>query len=78
MELNQLCELLQKELKKEEPGGYLTGEVTPLFDKEAYCEMVKKAKHYIHEGDIFQIVLSNRLSTFEGSLMNAYRILRVL
>lgn len=79
MELNQLCELLQKGTKKEEPGGHLTGEVTPLFDKEAYCEMVKKAKNYIYEGDIFQIVLSNRLSApFEGSLMNAYRILRTV
>ena len=41
--------------------------------------MVEKAKHYIREGDIFQIVLSNRLSApFEGSLLNTYRILRTL
>ena len=38
--------------------------------------MVEKAKHHIREGDIFQIVLSNRLSTpFEGSLFNTYRVL---
>lgn len=79
MELNQLCELLKNGKKKEEPGGHLTGEVTPLFNKEKYCEMVKKAKHYIFEGDIFQIVLSNRLSApFEGSLLNTYRILRTM
>ena len=49
----------------------------PLFEKEDYCRMVEKAKEYIREGDIFQIVLSNRLSApFEGSLLNAYRILR--
>lgn len=41
--------------------------------------MVEKAKHYIYEGDIFQIVLSNRLSgPFEGSLLNTYRILRTM
>ena len=41
--------------------------------------MVDKAKHYIHEGDIFQIVLSNRLAApFEGSLLNTYRMLRTI
>ncbi len=77
MELKKLRELLIKGVKSNEPGGHLKSEVTPLFDKAAYCEMVEKAKHYIREGDIFQIVLSNRLSAeFEGSLLNTYRILR--
>ena len=41
--------------------------------------MVEKAKGHIREGDIFQIVLSNRLSApFEGSLLNTYRVLRTL
>ena len=41
--------------------------------------MVEKAKHHIREGDIFQIVLSNRLSApFEGSLLNTYRMLRTI
>ena len=79
MELKQLAELLKKGEKKQEPGGKLTGEVTPLFNGEQYCAMVEKAKHYIREGDIFQIVLSNRLSApFEGSLLNTYRVLRTL
>lgn len=79
LELSQLCELLRNGEKKNEPGGHLAGEVTPLFDKDAYCHMVEKAKHYIREGDIFQIVLSNRLSApFEGSLLNTYRILRTM
>ena len=38
----------------------LLGEVTPLFDRETYCGMVERAKRHIREGDIFQIVLSNR------------------
>ena len=72
-----MASLLRDGEKKQEPGGHLAGEVTPLFDRDAYCGMVEKAKQYIREGDIFQIVLSNRLSApFEGSLLNTYRVLR--
>ncbi len=78
-ELRQLIDLLKRGEKKNEPSGKLTGEVTPLFSKEEYCEMVEKAKKYIYEGEIFQIVLSNRLSApFEGSLLNTYRVLRTI
>lgn len=79
MELQQLAELLRNGNRKKEAAGKLTSEVTALFDKEQYCEMVEKAKKHIHEGDIFQIVLSNRLSAgFEGSLFNTYRVLRTI
>lgn len=79
MELKQLVHLLTKGEKRNEPSGKLLGPVTPLFAKEEFCKMVEKAKHYIHEGDIFQIVLSNRLSApFEGSLFNTYRVLRTI
>jgi len=79
MELKQLADLIRNGEKKKEPAGKLLGSVTPLFDKVEFCNMVEKAKHYIHEGDIFQIVLSNRLSApFEGSLLNTYRILRTI
>lgn len=77
MELKQLSQLLRTGEKKREPISRLTGEITPLFDKETYCSMVERAKEHIREGDIFQIVLSNRLSApFEGSLLNTYRVLR--
>ena len=79
LELQQLDRLLRTGEKKEEPGGKLRGEVTPLFDRETYCGMVERAKEHIREGDIFQIVLSNRLSApFEGSLLNTYRVLRTI
>ena len=78
-ELKQLADLLRTGEKKQEPEGRLLGEVTPLFDEEAYCEIVEKAKRHIREGDIFQIVLSNRLEApFEGSLLNTYRVLRTM
>ena len=79
MELKQMRDLLRTGEKKEEPGGHLTGEITPLFDRVEFCSMVEKAKHHIREGDIFQIVLSNRLAApFEGSLLNTYRVLRTI
>lgn len=78
-ELEELINLLKTGEKVEETEGKLLGEVTPLFSKEEYCAMVEKAKNYIFEGDIFQIVLSNRLAApFEGSLLNTYRVLRTV
>ncbi|MCR4591157.1 MAG: anthranilate synthase component I [Lachnospiraceae bacterium] len=78
-ELYSMAELLRSGKAKDEPGGKLTGEVTPLFEKEEFCDMVEKARHHIKEGDIFQIVLSNRLSApFDGSLLNTYRVLRTI
>lgn len=79
LELRQLMELLKNGAKREEPGGRLLGEVTPLFNREQFCAMVERAKRHIREGDIFQIVLSNRLSApFEGSLFHTYRMLRTI
>lgn len=79
LELEQMVRLLRSGEKKSEPCGKLLGEVAPLFDKAQFCGMVKRAKQYIREGDIFQIVISNRLSAvFEGSLLNTYRVLRTV
>ncbi|MBO7663218.1 MAG: anthranilate synthase component I [Clostridia bacterium] len=79
LELAELKKILTEGAAAKEEPGRLTGEVTPLFSKEEYCAMVEKARHYIKEGDIFQIVLSNRLSApYEGSLLNMYRLLRTV
>lgn len=80
-ELENLSQILSSKRGgiAKERGGKLLGEVKPLFDRASYCSMVERAKHYIREGDIFQIVLSNRLSApFEGSLLNTYRVLRTI
>lgn len=77
MELQHLRQLLLEGTPKQDEPGRLLGPVTPLFDKPTYRAMVERAKHYIREGDIFQIVLSNRLSApFSGTLLDTYRILR--
>lgn len=65
------------ENRAETKAGHLKSEFHPLFDEKAYCEKVEQVKHYIHEGDLFQLVLSNRLEAdFEGSLFDTYRVLR--
>ena len=70
--------ILHGNAKPDEPGK-LHSEFKPFFDKEHFCTMIDKAKYHIHEGDIFQIVLSNRLEAdFTGSLLGTYRILRTL
>lgn len=55
----------------------LGGDFTELHSREKYAGMVEAARRHIYEGDIFQAVLSNRLSApAEGSLLDAYRLLR--
>ena len=79
LELKRMADLLRHGEKRREAPGHLLGEVTPLFDKAAYCAMVERARRRIYEGDIFQIVLSNRLSApFDGSLLGTYRMLRTI
>lgn len=75
--LERLAALLKNGKPMEHRPGRLTTPLTPLFDLPAYKAMVEKGKAYIREGDIFQVVLSNRLEAgFEGSLLDAYRVLR--
>lgn len=77
LELKQMADIITNgEISKSMPLQ-LKSEIRQLFDKEAYCNMVQKAKDYIYEGDIFQVVLSNRLEVdIEGSLLDTYRVLR--
>ena len=78
-ELERMEELIRHGEPVKDTGGHMTSGIKPLFSREEYCSMVEKAKHHIFEGDIFQIVLSNRLEAeYEGSLLNTYRVLRTL
>lgn len=55
----------------------LEGDLTPELSEAEYVDMVATAKHHIHEGDIFQVVLSNPLrAPATGSLLDTYRALR--
>ena len=56
-----------------------SSEVTPNMDKEKFSNIVNKAKQYIHDGDIFQVVLSRKFE-FEtsGDNLTLYKTLRKL
>ncbi|MDR0913375.1 MAG: anthranilate synthase component I [Methanobrevibacter sp.] len=78
-ELKKLKDILTNKNLKEEKEDSLTlkTEFEPLFSKEKFVKMVEKAKNYIKEGDIFQVVLSNPISAqIAGGLLDSYRILR--
>lgn len=75
--LRDMTELIINGEKEERNPIKLKSPITPLFTEQEFCNMVEKAKKYIFEGDIFQVVLSNRLEAkMEGSLLEAYRELR--
>ncbi len=77
LELEEMTRLICESVGANDFSAEIKSEFRSLFSKEEYCNMVSRAKDYIREGDIFQVVLSNRFEAdFEGSLLNTYRILR--
>ncbi|MEO2221247.1 MAG: anthranilate synthase component I family protein [Nitrosopumilus sp.] len=60
-------------------GEFFSSEVTPNMNKEKFSNIVNKAKQYIYDGDIFQVVLSRKFE-FEtsGDDLKLYQILRKL
>ena len=77
LDLDTLERLVTGPLPQEDQSGRLLSEFSNEFDLEEYKEVVNKAKHYIKEGDIFQVVPSNdKCAKYQGSLLNAYRVLR--
>lgn len=54
-------------------------EMCSNFTKEKFCQQVLKAQEYIRSGDVYQLVLSQRLSgTTAASPFQIYRALRML
>jgi len=79
LELKALADLVVNGKEADVPKGILKTEFTSEFTKDEFEAVVKKTQHYIKEGDIFQCVVSNRREAeFDGSLLNAYRVLRTL
>ena len=75
--LEDMAKLIREGEKETFPTLQLKTEIEPVFPKEQYCNMVEKAKQYIREGDIFQVVLSDPMKAeAEGSLFDTYRMLR--
>ncbi|QUC65544.1 anthranilate synthase component I family protein [Nitrosopumilus sp. K4] len=66
-------------MSKDEFGEFHSSEVTANMNKEQFSEIVNKAKKYIHDGDIFQVVLSRKFSfDINGDNLALYKTLRQL
>ena len=75
--LEEMAQLIRNGEHMEFEPLKLQSEIRPKFPEEKYSEMVEKARHYIREGDIFQVVLSNPMrAKATGSLFDTYRVLR--
>lgn len=78
-QIDEILDLIKNGTPIPVEPGRVTSPYRVLFSEEEYCRMVERAKKYIYEGDIFQVVLSNRLEAdYEGSLLNTYRHLRTI
>jgi len=69
------------EIKSSKPGfeKFTISEISSNMNEEKFTDIVEKAKKYIYDGDIFQVVLSRKFS-FEasGDYLKVYEKLRAL
>lgn len=73
---NRFDQLKISEDKFEE---FHSSDVTPNMNKEKFSNIVNKAKKYIHDGDVFQVVLSRKFAfESEGDNLTLYKTLRKL
>jgi anthranilate synthase component 1 len=82
---NAVLDRMEAEVKSAVPGDrYAISEIkkakfTSNMTKEKYMGIVEKAKKYIYDGDIFQVVLSQRLTAeTDHEAIDLYRQLRAI
>lgn len=57
----------------------ITGQIDDQISADKFNEKINKIKNNIYEGDVFQLVLSERFSSdYKGDLVNLYRALRII
>jgi len=69
------------EIKTSEPifGDFKMSKISTNLDKDKFSKIVEKAKKYIYDGDIFQVVLSRKFSfNGHGDYLKVYEKLRSL
>ncbi|PIQ62227.1 MAG: anthranilate synthase component I [Bacteroidetes bacterium CG12_big_fil_rev_8_21_14_0_65_60_17] len=75
--LLELKEAFSRPVSPQSEQITLTSEMSSNMTREQFERMVERARDHIVEGDVFQIVLSQRFSTsFEGDPFRLYRALR--
>ncbi|MCX7181485.1 MAG: anthranilate synthase component I [Candidatus Methylopumilus sp.] len=77
--LDNLYDGLRQPIESNEPQPFKHNEPHSEFGEDAFKKAVEKAKAYIFEGDIMQVVLSQRISqTFDAPPLALYESLRAL
>jgi len=75
-ERNRVDEIKSSESKFDE---FTMSEITSNLDEGKFTSIVEKAKKYIYDGDIFQVVLSRKFSfDADGDYLKVYEKLRAL
>ena len=77
--LTQLAVQLRQSVPVPEEKPTRPGVVQHEFSEDAFVEAVERAKRYIFDGDIMQVVVSQRIShAYSASPLSLYRALRAL
>jgi anthranilate synthase component 1 len=77
-DINQIVNMINDPTPVKKLKAYDKVDFKSNFSEEEYAETIEKTREYIYDGDIFQAVISRRFETeYKGSLLNAYRVLRV-
>jgi para-aminobenzoate synthetase component 1 len=76
--LDEICAYLFGSLANyDEKNFVVTSEIKAHFSQENYAQAFQKIKHYLKEGDCYQVNLTQRFSaTCEGNTWQAYKALR--
>ncbi len=76
-QVDRMVDIIKNGAPRDHVPTVLKSGFRATHSEERFCEMVEEAKRHIYEGDVFQVVLSNRLEAdMEGSLLDVYRVLR--
>ncbi len=66
-------------ISENEFTDFKVSEISPNLNQEEFSNIINKSKKYIHDGDIFQSVLSRRFNfNAKGDFLKVYKILRDL
>ena len=66
-------------ISEDEFEDFHSSDIIPNMNKEEFSNIVNKAKKYIHDGDIFQVVLSRKFAfDSSGDNLTLYKTLRQL
>ncbi len=77
--LRELLQALRRPVAIPEQVNGRLAQVRAEFSEGAFMQAVERAKRYIYDGDIMQVVLSQRMShPFHASPLSLYRALRAL